>query len=151
MDSVRTLDLLLDLSLLVLNRGHDRLGVGLEIGDRALQSADGLGVLRNRRLLGLGGLLGLLGSSLSRRSGLLGLLELGITVSELTLERIDLAALCVHIVTQLFDLRLHRRLRSRLVRRSLFLARAVSRGLRMASYHSRYQYETCQRLQFGVH
>jgi hypothetical protein len=63
-----------------------------------------LSVLRNRRLLGLSCLLRLLGSGLGRCSGLLGLLELGVAIGELLLEGVDLSALRVHIVTQLFDL-----------------------------------------------
>jgi hypothetical protein len=99
--------LLFHLGLLVLDGGGKRGGVCLQIGNSALQVADRLRILGQGRRLLRGLLLRLGGRCLRCRRCLLSLLQLLVAIAQLLLQLLNLR---IHVLTQGFNLALHRRL-----------------------------------------
>ena len=152
-DSVRIFKHLLRVGLLLLDGAGDRDAVGLQVGDGTLQAGNRLGIGRDGLLLGGGRLLRCLRGRLSLLGCLLRRLELGITIGELLLQRVDLTTVGLLLLPQFLDLRFDARsFRYRLlVMDRLCRARGAGRGLRVTDGNCYGQRQGGERLQFVSH
>ena len=117
MDGFRVFNQLLRIGLLLLDGTGEGDAVGFQVGDRTLQTGNRLGVGGKRLLLGVGGCLGGLRGRLGLSRSLLRRLQLRVAIGKLLLQRVDLAAIGLLLLPQLFDLILD----ARSLRRGRFL------------------------------